>query len=615
MWFIMTKLWFIDFEFLLWKISLRSTCVLALLAFVLSVLIPGVVATQYYVLSGLMLLAQASIVSFLEGLLFYEPGVAYYPWYMIIATSVLGFVALWRLGAENRITKPARWIVCSLYAAKLSILLQPLDWAVPASFLIMAPFLRVAVFWFNDRTEPMSHTEALYYSGLGIFAGFVSKFTIVPRIWDLWGLWVESDFVLWGSGLLVAAMITAPISWKHVPDFKLIRLVTVALASTGAALVLIFQPTAAAVFEGRFGAFDFILTSPSATYGIGLFGIPLFLAATGTIELAGSLLMRVLFILTTGSGAGLVLTKFALPDHFGRTPLFVVATFVILLIFTSTFLVFAQTGDAATDVSALLVNSYLGIIACGVILYFLEGTLAHLTTHELQNFRIVVLGAMALINISVAIWLNFFVPQKHKLAGSMRARLPLVANLAVLLGFSLAVYLNIAYLKGSEGSIFVLAPILLLRRRSGEALASPFWFPSIVIMSILYAYTVFWIFISPALRLVKRTQSTSGAYDPSIIWRGMTEEGYAVTSDLHISGVGLLLEILVALAQTPAFFSFNAFLRRPLLKHDTGAFAKIAFVLIGLAGFLAASVPSVRYLALFAATTVLLRLVAPDQIS
>lgn len=74
LWFILTKLWFISFDFLLWNISLRTACLIALVAFILSVLIPGVVATQLFVLSGILLLAQASIIAFLEGLLFYEPG-------------------------------------------------------------------------------------------------------------------------------------------------------------------------------------------------------------------------------------------------------------------------------------------------------------------------------------------------------------------------------------------------------------------------------------------------------------------------------------------------------------------------------------------------------------
>lgn len=524
-------------------------------------------------------------------------------------------MAVLRLGAEGRITKPARWLVCSVYLAKLAVLLQPLNWAVPLAFVFVAPFVRVSFFWFYDRTEPMTRREGIVYSAVGALAALLIKDSLLVRVWEILGLYVESDFVLWGSALLATAATMAPISWKHLPDFKLLRLVTVCVSSAGAVIILLFQPSAAAVFEGRFGAFDFISSSPTATYGLGMFAIPLFLAATGTIELAKSLLMRILFILCTGSGAGLVVAKFALPDHFGRTPLFIVGTFIALFLLTLTFLVFAQTGNGVADVSAVLVNSYIGIFALGTILYFLEGLLAHLSSHELKNFRIVVLASLALINVSVAAWLNFFVPnKKNQIMGAMRARLPLVANIAVLLGFGVALFLNVTFLKGTEASVFILAPILLLRRRSGEALASPFWFPSMVVAAALYYYTIFWIFISPALRLV-RSNSAEGFHDPTIIWRGLTEQGYAITSELHITGVGLLLEFLVAAAQAPALFSFNSFLRRPLLTNRVSIFAKFAFVLIGLCGFFAASIPSVRYLALFAASTVLLRLVAPEQLS
>jgi len=147
-WFVYQHFWFLDI--IVGMLHLHIVCRLVLAALVPALMVPGLVQAKASKLAiSTLLMLQASLICVLEEKL-YAPshadfaGEVMYPGYLVLATSAAGIAAARQLFAAGHLSVPGAWVLHSLYAAKLVMLVLPEAYLVLPSILLAlassAPF-------------------------------------------------------------------------------------------------------------------------------------------------------------------------------------------------------------------------------------------------------------------------------------------------------------------------------------------------------------------------------------------------------------------------------------------------------------------------------------------
>ena len=125
-WFLWEHFWSLDV--IMGEMSLRGICILATLAATLAAAVPGCIACGVQPrVSGTLLVVQALAIVILEKNLAdaEDDGLAVYPPYAVLATSVAGLCAAAGFRAADYIGGAMRWFLGAVYAGKLSLILVP----------------------------------------------------------------------------------------------------------------------------------------------------------------------------------------------------------------------------------------------------------------------------------------------------------------------------------------------------------------------------------------------------------------------------------------------------------------------------------------------------------
>lgn len=208
-WFMRKSFLFLSFHFDSLDVSIQQVSILLLVMYMLAAFIPGMIYSKNASLamaSGAIVAGFSFFLGFIETLLFLEPS-GMYPWFLILFTSVIGWMLIDHLVAERAITPGSAWLAASVFAGKAFVLLAPGFGAFFAGIIVMLAFYSIFIFYPDGRVtneQGASHAVAFFLAAL------VVRLAIAPALLDvlLDGepsqlVLLSSVFLVWGVGMLV----------------------------------------------------------------------------------------------------------------------------------------------------------------------------------------------------------------------------------------------------------------------------------------------------------------------------------------------------------------------------------------------------------------------------
>lgn len=437
--------------------------------------------------------------------------------YLPVATSL----ALWwtarRLQRQGRIGARSFWMISALSAAKLSVLfshtLEALAVAVLASLAIAAPLTLYRSSLVHPQQPQSSATGAGSASRRGdsgmsvqraalhaasiVVPLYLAKELLLRDLLALLGVDSPSPSLMFGAWLLVAAVATAPLSFvhlAHLPSARRGTTVVVALAL----LFMVIQPELdvwGAAAAARGGASPVALLSLEApatalsdasrwpAWLLFLALALMLVAATVTLPMP-----RLLFSLVIGTCVGLYVCGVYLPP---RVPVY--ALFVAMFVAASVIVVYLFWPTLSSP--RVVATAYGLLVALLPVTFALEGELFGFSPRrrgqdQLLMSRVALASVQAFLHfviaLSVKLWRASYLRELkreelvrgegyHRHGPHAADESPTqvhVGNAATLLAMALTVYLQVTFFKGSDLTVVMLAPVLLLLNRDNAALAS-----------------------------------------------------------------------------------------------------------------------------------------------
>lgn len=217
-WFIYHHFWFLDIR--VGPMHLHTMCKLAFLALLPALFVPGMVVNRAYKsVIGALLLIQAELLCILEEQMFAahhheDPGSeTMYPAYLVIATSIAGAAATYRLHLHGYIPEWSAWVVSALLAAKLAMLVLPEAYLVlPTGVLLLAAVSPLFLYKqaAGKRRVRIAPWQGLAHVLLVLVATALARFAVFDVIqWAVMGR--PSEGVLLGALLLTFALACMPL--------------------------------------------------------------------------------------------------------------------------------------------------------------------------------------------------------------------------------------------------------------------------------------------------------------------------------------------------------------------------------------------------------------------
>ncbi|CAI5506962.1 unnamed protein product [Closterium sp. Naga37s-1] len=243
-WFVMDQYFALVIVFA--GMTLKALCQEMLLALLLALLVPGAALFQKSQrVVGVIVVAQAFLFSRLEFLLYNgeahaEGGV--YPAFLVLATTVAGFVAMRKLRIAGKIGGVAEWVGVCLYLAKLPMLVVHSQGVLLGSQLLLLA-ISPPFFLYQDKSRPGSRMKpwmAVMHAALVLLTVLFCRYVIFDVIVSASGH-KPSHALLIGSLGLIAIAGCLPIGALHFPNSLRARRAA-ALAIATCLLFLVLQP-------------------------------------------------------------------------------------------------------------------------------------------------------------------------------------------------------------------------------------------------------------------------------------------------------------------------------------------------------------------------------------
>eukprot|EP01087_Luapelamoeba_hula_P014789 TRINITY_DN4385_c0_g1_i2.p1 TRINITY_DN4385_c0_g1~~TRINITY_DN4385_c0_g1_i2.p1 ORF type:complete len:1123 (-),score=135.87 TRINITY_DN4385_c0_g1_i2:36-3404(-) len=500
-WYLHHSFWFLKFHFYLSGVSIQIVALLLLLLFVLCLSLPGLVVLNHSpILTSLVLLFHAFVMSQLETVLYIQHLTTLYPAYLTVVTTGMGLYLVRRLEREKKLVPFISWIINCLYVAKLVLLPAVSTYSVLSAWALLLVVTPPFQFYYAVR---MTVKQALIHvASIGIVA-FMVRNSLIDRIF------IYTMYHSASTGLLIAltvalwALSCFRITFHHFAHLSVPRSVN-SFVLVAACVFIALQPeTGFTTFTGTSGGTVINLMSPfsaashpASGYALTLpagwpqyalmVALALTMSAVTIFPVRNSFVWRAVYAVSTGFCLGLFVCGMYVPYHNVLSPLF-----VTVFIDVVAFVVF--THWPSTTVDRALPYLYAIMMATYVLIYIFAGRFYALMPGVLgreymKTWRLVVMGVCAISNIFIALFLKFkfstaVVAQSSSREAALSAQATVTkrqqqllqqlqrreyewmartGNIATVTATCLSLVVNLHYLDGTNSSIFALAPILLL---------------------------------------------------------------------------------------------------------------------------------------------------------
>lgn len=478
LWFIKRTYWFLEVNIGPFSISGFSSYLAVL--FVVALLVPGLTIVDISSLANSMLLIMYVVgVLFGEMLLMrenrhYESDV--YPTYLVMATSVTGFFLSLRLYNDEKILGWAHWLFTSICVGKLSLLLSLQKENVFMSIAVAMAVLPMFLLY-NGTTRVMNKRWAVIHASTIIASLFWARNRLLKDliesilVYQLGGA-STSPSIRFAVFLVIASVAVSPIAFKHL-KLPVVKRLNALLFAVGLLFALI-QPDMA-ILGGSKSVGD-VLSGDAPKWT----GWLLFFALSLVVMSFTSLLPvpKLVFAVCLSTSLGLYVCGLYIPAN-----VFIYAAFVAMFNCVAIVILYLQFPSPK---SRLIVSiSFALFIALLPVTYFLERVVFGYAPRRrgmdmLITSRIALLGVHGTLNFIIALFAKLYLSQAARSQDSKSAYMsksynrhsnhdasdtPVevhIGNIATPLCFVLGACLDILYFDGSESTIFLLAPVLLL---------------------------------------------------------------------------------------------------------------------------------------------------------
>jgi len=492
-WFIIRTFMFLDFEFDPLPMSLQHVSCVLMAVVLSSLLIPGLlVVNKNQIINGAIMCIHAAGMTLLELQLHCQfKGI--YPSYIVLFSSAVGIWLAHFLFKEGRLESRTAWLLGAIYLGKAGLVFHPTPYALPSSLalsLSITPIYNGILF--NARPEApvrpgsMSKQMAVVHMGSVAAALFLTRHTVIKTLVQGGFHRAPPDSLLLGSALLLFPVACSGLAVFHFPTSSRLRRVFAVALSLGAALMMV-QPEMSGLREVLSGAADD--GDEGGMYRErGWAPWCLLTAALCALSLTSNTarnnwMLKACVAGIGGAAVGMYFNGAYLP---ASTPLLIVTALASGL--TGVLVVFVPTSSTAANVPGggglymqIVFTALVGLLPVAWMLQpaMLKSVRAGVRQEALGMHRVGLLGMYAALCTVLALFIKLRVssldaagpakprpgtPSKKVVArtGEESDWLPAIGNVATVVAFGCAVTINISYLGGSESSIFVLAPILLL---------------------------------------------------------------------------------------------------------------------------------------------------------
>ncbi|KAL2652734.1 hypothetical protein R1flu_020862 [Riccia fluitans] len=603
-WFVVHN--FYNLNVWLGGVNIKHICQLIVGSVVLAMIIPGLSLIPYKFVHQLVavgLIAQAVVICMGENRLYNFTNMFYYgldddvvyPSFLVVLTSVIGMALTRRLGAEKRISSWAVWVLFCLYGGKFSMLVVTSRNVLWASILLLLAITPPLVFY-KDKGKGLSRMkpwQGLVHAGVVLVAVWLCRNTVFEVLQWATGQ-PPSDGLLLGFLVLATGLSSAPIVTQHFPHIQSAKSAMVLVITFGLCLIYIQPPVPSGwvlsqyrvhqwnYYPDELAIYGVTTTRPTWPSWLLIATIVTSLAAfTSALPIQHFVELRLLYSVGLGASGGIYLCA----QYFYQAPL-LHALLVAAVVCASVFLIFTHLPSESSP--RFLPWVFALLVALLPVMYLVEGQIRAAADTEEDKFvaslaieggRTSLLGLYAavfmLIALEIKLELTTIMRDKAdklggraSIIGGARPRIaqqrrptitnsfgvkklaaegawmPAIGNLATILAFALSLILNLHLTGGSDRSIILLAPILLLLNQDANLLTGfgdrQRYFPSTLVVS---GYLI----ISGGYRLWEE------------VWHGYQNAGWG----LETGGPGLFFaakNALLLLLTVPNHALFNRFM-------------------------------------------------------
>eukprot|EP00850_Spirogloea_muscicola_P017425 SM000149S01360 [mRNA] locus=s149:280764:287589:- [translate_table: standard] len=411
--------WFVAHSF--WNLSdsisqltVKEICEQLIVGVTLALLMPGAALLAPGLskpLVGIFLVAQAFLLCRLENRLFTWPvqmdEEGLYPGYLVVLTTVAGFVAVRRLEAVGKANPWAAWLASSLYLAKLPMLLIQTTMTVWASALLILAITPPMLLYRDTAKGAGGNFGGGGGAGGGgasrmkVWQGYAHAGVVFVAVWTCRAAicdalaWLTGERPTDGAGVGALLLVTGagcmPIVSLHFPHILAARRALVLLVATGLLFVLLQPPVpsplASVFLQGPSEFTSMHDPEESAIYGEpsrGSTWASWFLLASLVASLAAAMsaipvqqvaAVRLGYSIAVGASLGVYLCL----QYFADFPL-LHALLVAAAIAASIFVVFAHHPSASSP--RLLPWIFALFVALLPVMYLIEGQINRPPTED-----------------------------------------------------------------------------------------------------------------------------------------------------------------------------------------------------------------------------------------
>jgi len=474
--FIMKYFWFLEYRFVFLSLSLQEVCLILLLMFLLSSLVPGIVLSNYSIsLNGIVLGVHALLLALVEQTLYEQKEEEFYPPFFIVATSAAGISLLFKLEKEGKLLPNATWLLFCFYLSKLSLLLPPMPLPILSSMLFS---ITVTPLWFFNSGPPkMTIKQGLVYTLSIAVVALVTRHSFPSSLFQLLFQQdkIPSESVLFAWIMILLSVACLPLSFRYFSHLSSVRSLNLFVLLSGVFYIL-FQPEIMTP-SGATPLTSYYELSPRWPF------LSLYISILSTVSCLFSIVpfrrsanVRYFYCAAMGICLGLFLcgTYIPMPTQSKRIGMMgiVYGLFSLMLTLLTGLVVFTgwptlSSGKLMRPFFALF-ESLLPITYLFIPLVFEKFPITSRREEMIQSTRTILVSLYAASNILLAFLMKSNLayqeersrPKKSKVIAS--DWMPYIGNMSAILGFLLSVWLNLLFLGGSRTSIFILAPVLLL---------------------------------------------------------------------------------------------------------------------------------------------------------
>lgn len=611
-WFVVHNFWYLNIW--LGGAPLQTICKYIIGGAVVAMGVPALSLLpnklRYAAEAGLVI--HALIVCHLENRLYNFTSIYYfsmeddvvYPSYMVVFTTVLGLVLVHRLVADKRISSVSCWLTTCFYLSKLSMLFLSsphVVWAAALLLLAVTPPLLLYKTGNKGGGFKMKPWQGMGHAAIIGISVWLCRFTLFEAL-QWWTGLTPSDGLILGSLILSAGVACAPIVTQHFSHIQSAKRALVLVISVGLLLTLMQPPVPEAwTFwwdkahmpersADSLSIYGAAAETPTWPTWLLIVTITISLAAlTSAIPIQDVVELRLVYAVGMGVSTGVYLCA----QYFLQAAILHVLL-VAAMVCASVFLVFTHLPSATSP--RLLPWVFAILVGLCPVIYLAEGQLRfrtgdragsednYITLFALEGSRVSLLGLYAAIFMAIAFEIKLKLASiiadklsdkvvggpgpKYRLAQQRKpsstsafsvkklaaegAWMATIGNVATLLCFSICLILNLHLTGGSDRSIVVLAPILLLLNQDAN-LSTGFgdrqrYFP-------LTAAASGYLIVSAGYRLWIE------------VWHGYHSSDWG----LQTGGPGLFYlvkNIILLMLTTPNHFLFNRFMWNYLKQSD-----------------------------------------------